>query len=257
MEVGSLFTGAGGFDLGFERAGMKIAWQCETNKQCQELLSRQWPKILMFNDVTEENEYTPVELICGGDPCPIRSKARSIWKTKTPDLSGWFLAVVARCWPRWVVRENVPASDDVHFTAALEMLGYRTVIISTNSAKITAQNRERDFIVGCNQEKTFSKFIRKLSVCENGKRYAETKYQAVSAYPVLTTHPCRWDARDGYIWDECGIRVANSEERRRLAGFPPGWFDGLSKTAVARMTGNAAIPQIVEIIGRVIIEANP
>lgn len=255
MDVGSLYTGIGGFDLGFERAGMTIAWQCENNKQCQDLLKSHWPKVTLFKDITDDNNYSPIELICGGDPCPIRSKAKSIWKTKIPDLSGYFLAVVGKMRPRWVVRENVPASDDVNFIACLEMLGYRTVIISANAAKVTAQNRERDFIVGCHKE-LYSSFIKAIPVCKDGKRYAETKYQKTPTYPILTTHSCRWDARDGYIWDGSGIRVANSEERRRFTGFPFGWFGNLSKTAIARMTGNAVVVPIAKIIGELIIKAN-
>lgn len=192
---------------------------------------------------------------CGGDPCPIRSKARSIWKTKKPDLSGYFLALVERCKPRWVLRENVPAPDDVEFYFSLELLGYRSVIIATNSAKVTAQNRERDIIVGCNNHELFDRFMPALSICKNDKRYTETKYQKVPAYPVLTTHSCRYDARDGYIWDGHGLRIANSEERCKLAGLPMEWLDGISKTQVARMTGNAVVPQIVEILGRAIMEA--
>ena len=45
MKFGSLFTGIGGFDLGFERAGMECAYQSETDKFCSELLSQKWPKI--------------------------------------------------------------------------------------------------------------------------------------------------------------------------------------------------------------------
>ena len=246
---------------------MHIVWQCENNYQCRTLLRHHWPNTVLFEDITEKNDYTSVELICGGDPCPIRSRARSIWKTKTPDLSGYFLAVVGRVRPRWVVRENILASDDVDFVIALEILGYRTVIIAGNSAKITAQNRERDFIVGCRDAKKFRQFISILPVCKDDKRYVETKCQKVSAYPVLTTHGCRWDARDGYIWDGHGLRVADSEERRKLAGFPRGWFNiipaknmermkSLPKTTVARMTGNAVVPQIAEIIGKAIMQAH-
>lgn len=257
MTFGSLFAGVGGFDLGLERSGMYCSWQVEKDNQCQKVLSWHWPNVKRFKDVTVENDYAAVDLICGGDPCPCRSRARWITKrTGNPaDLAGYFLAVVAGVRPRWVLRENVPASDDKDFAACLEYFGYRMVIIETNSAALTAQNRERDIVVGCPQEK-YGKFIASLPIEKSGHRYTETKYQKTVAYPVLTTHSCRWDARDGYIFDGTGIRVADSEERCQLAGFPLGWFRDLSKTSVARMTGNAVVPQVVEIIGRCILQAD-
>lgn len=51
MVVGSLFTGVGGFDLGFERAGMSIVWQCEADPKCREVLARHWPGVECFDDV--------------------------------------------------------------------------------------------------------------------------------------------------------------------------------------------------------------
>ena len=51
------------------------------------------------------------------------------------------------------------------------------------------------------------------------------------------------------------VRIADSEERRQLAGFPIGWLDGFSKTCVARMTGNAVVPQVAYKIMEAIVAA--
>jgi len=254
--VGSLFSGAGGLDLGLERAGMRVVWQVEKNRQCRSLLRRHWPNADLYEDVCDDNPYSPVGLVCGGDPCPIRSRARGSHGTKVPDLSGYFLAVVARVRPRWVVRENVPAPDDVDFYVALEALGYGCVIVNTNAKEVAAQNRTRDFVVGCLEAGGIEKFASALPVQKDGEWAVAEEHQAAAWYPTLTTHPCRWDARDGYIWDGTGLRVADREERTALAGFPRGWFDGLSNTAVARMTGNAVVPRIAELIGNAIVAAD-
>ena len=252
-----LFSGIGGFTLACQWAGIQTEVFCESDKRCQEFLTRTYPGVPIVSDIRDfdGSRWRGRFLLTAGDPCPIRSKARSTWKTKSPDLSGYALEVVRASRPEWILRENVPAPDDVEFIGALECLGYRSCIVSANSAKITAQNRERDFIVANRDPGKIYRFINTLPINENAKRYAETKREKTPAYPVLTTHPCRWDARDGYIWDGKGIRVADSEERLALAGFPRGWLNGFSKTAVAKMTGNAVVPQVAHEIIKAIVEA--
>ncbi|WP_416337166.1 DNA cytosine methyltransferase [Desulfobacter postgatei] len=251
-----LFSGIGGFALAASwvwPASLPVAF-FEINKQCQDVLRKHWPSVPIKGDVRQYDGDT-ADIICGGDPCPIRSKARSIWRPgKCSDYSGYFLAVVQRCGARWVLRENVPASDDKDFCAALELLGYRTVIIRTNSYPFTAQNRTRDIVVGCNKTALADQF--RFSFERQGSNGLDCqKHKKEEGYPCLTTHPCRYDARDGYIWDGSGrLRTADKDERTKLAGFPAGWLDGLSKTAVARVTGNAVVPQVVEQIFRVIKE---
>lgn len=51
MKIGSLFTGVGGFDLGFERAGHTIEWQVEFDKRAQSVLRRHWPQVELYSDV--------------------------------------------------------------------------------------------------------------------------------------------------------------------------------------------------------------
>lgn len=65
MKFGSLFTGVGGFDLGFERAGMECVWQVENDKYCQEVLAEHWKGVKRFSDVREVGKHNlqPVDLI--------------------------------------------------------------------------------------------------------------------------------------------------------------------------------------------------
>ena len=77
MLVGSLFSGIGGIDLGFERAGHDIAWQVEIDPWCREILSKHWPQVPKFEDVTQvgADNLSPVDVLAGGFPCQDVSNA--------------------------------------------------------------------------------------------------------------------------------------------------------------------------------------
>lgn len=57
--------------MGFERAGMECVWQVENDKYCQEVLAEHWKGVKRFSDVREVGKHNlqPVDLICGGFPC--------------------------------------------------------------------------------------------------------------------------------------------------------------------------------------------
>ena len=50
-SVGSLFSGCGALDLGFELAGFKTKWFAETDKWCNKILDKQWPDVPRYGDV--------------------------------------------------------------------------------------------------------------------------------------------------------------------------------------------------------------
>lgn len=245
-----------------EKAGFKTVLQVEPDRACLRVLEREWPDVQRIKTIQElikklmEGEYADISitLVSGGDPCPIRSRARGNRPTKHADLSGYFLAVVGRMRPRWILRENVPASDVIDFKTGLDVLGYRTIIVTTNAAAYTGQNRIREIIVGCIESPGSCRFI-KLFERYSRSRNIEKMHKKAEGYPCLTTHAYRYDPRDGYIWDGQGaLRVADNEERERLAGFPVGWLDGLFRATVARLTGNAVVSAGVEPILKVIAE---
>ena len=258
ITVGSLFAGVAGMDLGLERAGMETVWRVERDRQCRSLLLRYQPHTPVYETIEEfiRLDASPVDCICGGDPCPRHSRARSNSPAIHPDLAGYFLAVVGRYKPQWVVRENVPAPTTEHFAAALEAFGYGTVIIRMDGAEITGQSRQRDFVCGCFQRSRL--FVRQVFAdAEDGAEPYTTRLGTRPIAPCLTTNRTRYDSRDCYIWEEAaGLRILDANEREALAGLPAGWTAGFSEATRARMCGNAVIPAKAQWIGRRIIEAD-
>ena len=110
MTVGSLFAGIGGFDLGFQRAGLDISWQVEKDEWCQKVLARHFPRAKRIEDIRnagKENLF-PVDVICGGFPCQPFSSAGKQGGTED-DRYLWpeMLRVISELKPSWVVAENV------------------------------------------------------------------------------------------------------------------------------------------------------
>lgn len=108
MNALDLFSGIGGFALGFERAGITTAAFCESDPACVAHLSRRWPHVPIVGDVrslTVEPGFC--DIICGGFPCQPFSTASRGRKTAV-DLWPEFRRVVSMARPRWVVAENVP-----------------------------------------------------------------------------------------------------------------------------------------------------
>ena len=111
MTFGSLFAGIGGFDLGFERAGMRCVWQVEIDAYRREVLSKHWPDVPKWDDVrtfTGEGFERP-DVICGGFPCQDVSLAgkREGLAGERSGLWSQFARIIRLLRPRCVVVENV------------------------------------------------------------------------------------------------------------------------------------------------------
>lgn len=160
MRFGSLFSGIGGFDLGFVRAGISCAWMVERDKAAQAVLRERFPGVPIFDDVTTVGaaNLDPVDLVCGGFPCQDVSQAgrRAGLAGSRSGLWWEFRRILEELHPTWCVIENVPGLLSSNGTedmgAVLWSLGelgygYAWRVLDAQWLGV-AQRRERVFIVG-------------------------------------------------------------------------------------------------------------
>lgn len=129
--VGSMFSGIGGFDLGFERAGFRIAWCIEFDKAAQAVLRKRFPHAKIYGDIREVDalELERVDVICGGFPCQDLSVAgkRAGLAGSRSGLFHDAIRIVRAIKPAIVLLENVPgllSSNQGHdFATVIRELG--------------------------------------------------------------------------------------------------------------------------------------
>jgi DNA (cytosine-5)-methyltransferase 1 len=249
VRVGSLFSGIGGFDLGLERAGMEIAWQVEIDPYANRVLARHWPDVERWEDV---RTFPPagdwsVDLICGGFPCVDISNSQtaqtpnreSVLEGLDGEESGlWhdMFRVVRQLRPRFVLIENssallVRGLDRILCDLASERYDAEWSVIS--AASMGAPHlRRRCYILGyrdmedADSEGLEGDEFRFLAEPRDWRQHADS-------------------GRSAWWHTPPGVRVVG---------------DGVSGVVVQRRekltaAGNAVLPQVVEWIGRQIMEA--
>lgn len=158
LRVASLFSGIGGFDLGFERAGAEVIFQCELDKNAQRVLRAHWPEVPLHDDITTLERGPVADVYAGGFPCQDVSVAgrRAGLAGERSGLWFEFHRLLSGARPRWVVIENVPGLLSSHrgrdFSIVLQGLvdlGYRVAWRVLDAQYFgLAQRRKRVFIVG-------------------------------------------------------------------------------------------------------------
>ena len=152
---GSLFAGIGGFDLGFQWAGIKTLWDVEIDSYCQKVLRKNFPDAEILSDVKEVGKHNlaPVDVISGGFPCQPWSVAGKQGGTED-DRNLWpeMFRVIGELHPRWVVAENVPNLDAMGYLDVaiddLESIGYEVRPVEIPAAGVGAPHlRKRIWIV--------------------------------------------------------------------------------------------------------------
>ncbi|KKM63390.1 hypothetical protein LCGC14_1511940 [marine sediment metagenome] len=161
MKHGSLFTGIGGFDLGFERAAMPTVWRAETNRYSNVVIEDHWPGGTNHGDVSaiDPARLSSIDVLSGGFPCQDISVAgnRAGLAGSRSGLWWEFARIIDAVRPPWVVIENVSGllsssawRDLGTILGALGDLGYGFAYRVLDAQWFgLAQRRRRVVIVGC------------------------------------------------------------------------------------------------------------
>lgn len=183
----SLFSGAGGMDVGFEQVGIEILMANEIDEIAANTYIKNHPDTEMVVDDINNilplfEKYKGVDIVFGGPPCQGFSV---IGKMNTDDVRSqliWsFLETVDIIKPKAFVMENVKALavfnkwKDIReeYIARAEQLGYRCIPFIINAAEYgTPQKRERVFFIGIKGKERFEKDF--LHLLEKQKRLAPT-----------------------------------------------------------------------------------
>jgi len=137
LKYGSLFSGVGGFDMGFDQENYECVFQVEWDKHCQQILAKHWPEVPKWSDVQDVNgaEIPPCDVLTFGSPCQdlsVAGKRAGLDGTKS---SMFYEATriikemrnaTESIYPRIVVWENVPgalsSNNGADFGAVLDTL---------------------------------------------------------------------------------------------------------------------------------------
>jgi len=166
FRAASLFSGIGGFDLGLERAGFEITFQCELSKFCRSILKHRWPDIPCHENIKELTaSAVPLsDIWAGGFPCQDVSVARMGQRAglrgKRSGLFFDFARLVGEARPRVILLENVSGLLSSHrgrdfgvVIGTLAEFGYSIGWRVLNSKNFgVPQSRQRVFIVGCHRD---------------------------------------------------------------------------------------------------------
>lgn len=159
MKFIDLFSGIGGFRLGFESVGFQCVFSCEINSKCREVYQNNFHEV-PFEDIQQVNpkQIEDFDVLVAGFPCQpfsICGKKRGFEDTRGT-LFFEICRIVEAKRPKIIILENV--KHLVHhnqgntlevIVSSLARLGYRVNYKILNSKDFgLPQHRERIFIVG-------------------------------------------------------------------------------------------------------------
>lgn len=195
LSAVSLFSGAGGMDVGFSQAGFNIEWANDFDKAAVETYRQNIGDHITHGDVNDFmatiSQYKGVDCLFGGPPCQGFSVAgKMALDDPRSQLVKSYMRAVEVVRPRFFVMENVKALGTLskfkqvrdELRSFGERLGYHTELVILNSRRFgVPQSRERVFFVGFRKAERIE-FVRRSA------RYHRPEISTLQAIGHLGPH---------------------------------------------------------------------
>ena len=193
MKTVSLYSGAGGLDIGFRKAGFEVIWANDYDKNACESYAKNIGNHIRCGDINNFIDDLPnsedVDLVIGGPPCQGFSVAGKMDPKDPRSEHVWtFIDIVEKLQPKAFVMENVKALGKLLKWEPLRRellnrfrdLGYAVNYVVLNATEFDVpQARERVFFIGF---KNNSKLIPDLDkMLQPYKKKAPTVREALSS----------------------------------------------------------------------------
>ena len=160
MKIVSLFSGAGGLDLGLIQAGNQIIWANDIDKDAVATYKKNIGYHIICSDIKniDVSCIPDADVVVGGFPCQGFSQA-NLLRTIDDDrnkLYKFFYSVIKTRQPKFFIAENVKGILSLGKGSAIKQIvsdfqdaGYITTVTLVNMADYgVPQTRQRVFIIG-------------------------------------------------------------------------------------------------------------
>jgi len=202
MNIISLFSGAGGLDLGFKKAGFNVIWANEYDNSIWETYEANHKAPLDRRDIRQidSNEIPDCDGIIGGPPCQSWSEAGALRGINDArgQLFYEFIRILQYKKPKFFLAENVSGmlanrhNEAVqNITKMFEDAGYVIYIELLNAADYgVPQDRKRVFYIGIRRDldRTFRFPPRRSSKVTLQQAISDLKESALPALPKNKTN---------------------------------------------------------------------
>ncbi len=307
LKVGGLFAGIGGIELGFKKAGFEISWANEIDQKACITYRLNHPHQLFEKDIKDlkTNEVEKIDILTGGFPCQAFSVAgyRKGFEDERGNIFFEILRFIDDLNPKILFLENVKNLQNhdngktfKRIVYELESRGYFLKYKVLNSAQYAniPQNRERIYIVGFIDKKTYENFqfpkpkkllktIKDLLENEVDDKFYYTKskyykqlkkemknrdtvYQWRRKYvrenksklcPTLTANMGTGGHNVPLVIDKKDIRKLTPRECARFQGYDDNFIlsESLASSHLYKQIGNSVTIPVVEAIAKEIKKA--